>query len=428
MLLIAVSTNAGDYHSRIDGADVPRASHNSSSDEQARLRVVWHAPRQKHDRLIVTGTLFIESKDGKSKKPIDWVQPVTVLISKKPNERPAWGKGYDDSDSDYDDCTVLKNGTFSADFHVSQINRTVGEIENFQVGLSLGEKYGTTMVWKIKPVLPQTIKSVRIAGPKPLTETQQIINAAPSISLRSFDPMPLIQAVNHLQPMGKAKAIAALRDFLKIANNGDFVFRDRDPANIDTSDPECVYPIVLLLFAPKNAEGKRPGLSYGNTSMYPSKSDESLWPYVPLAVHDDIPFLIAQSVGTILGGAPKSPIVDVEWADKHGTLRKTKLRPSDNPVDAADAFLSLPKTKRLLKKQQGWGGLADVRRQAWRMIEPLAGPPEAHNPKHVRLGYRIDWDWQRHKTIAKSHQIQWDATRQRYTGHADSRRSTRKVP
>ena len=55
---------------------------------------------------------------------------------------------------------------------------------------------------------------------------------------------------NRLQPLGKKRAITELQEFLKVALPMPFAVRD--PANIDTSDSECVLLIVRLLFEPSN--------------------------------------------------------------------------------------------------------------------------------------------------------------------------------
>jgi len=400
-------------------------SHNPDAKEQKRLRIRWDktsmgffdysSQRQWHDsdavhprrQLAVRGTLSIVAEDGKIAKPIDWAQGVQVVLSRTSRNKPDWTKRHDSKDSAWSDCVVQKDGTFRATFRLDDIRRPVARTEPFQVAISLAVRSGRSLTWRNSvPVLPQTVAMVPIAGPHALSPTMQAINGAPSVSAEGFDPVTLVRAVNHLHSLGKAKAITELRDFLRIArySNGE-----RDPANIDTSDGQCVFLIVRLLFEPEKRGDKLPDVGIGAFIPFREENDVALWPLFPLALQDDIPFVLNE--GVILGGLAEHPGSHVNWAEKHGKLRARPLWPADDPLRAVDKLAALPQTARL--------GLPDrgvLRRQGWKTIAHLAQRPAGSQdfwPDH-RGKYDANADWEAHKRIAAKLKIRWDEKLQRY--------------
>ncbi len=185
----------------------------------------------------------------------------------------------------------------------------------------------------------------------------------------------LVRAVNHLHSLGKTKAIAELREFVNIAGQG---WTKRDPADIETSDYQCVFLIVRLLFEPQNPSESRPWMAIGAMSPTPRGEDQSLWPMFPLAVQDDLPFILIN--GVFLGGLPEHPYVHVDWAEKNGRLRAKPLRPADDPIAAVERLASLPQTRRLFKDDSHY---ALLRRQAW---ETRARPSVRQSSSTVAAG------------------------------------------
>jgi hypothetical protein len=310
-----------------------------------------------------------------------------------------------------------KDGKFSIFVEADRIRRTVGKSGDFQVGLCLRTKSEKTVKWSnATAVLPESVKTVSVPGPKPLSPTLQVINAAPAIDPTKFDPVALVRAVNHLQGLGNEKAIAELREFLKIARAGSSV--ERDPTNIDTSDSENVILIVRLLFEPDNAQTPRPELA-NHVIESPNENDKPLWPYYPLAIQDDFPFLLQSSRKAEFPGsfqfmefmtdpphvpAPSKAFVD--WAEKHGKLRAKPLRPIDDSVAAADRLLALPQANRL---PHFWS--ASPRMQCYYAISKLIMP---NGTTLDLLKLDDNTKWAEIKKIASKAKTRWSEKEQRY--------------
>lgn len=225
----------------------------------------------------------------------------------------------------------------------------------------------------------------------------QAINGAPSVS-PSYDwnPVMLVRAVNHLHSLGKTKAIAELREFMKIAGDG---WTKRDPGDIETADYQCVFPIVRLLFEPQNASESVPWMRIGAMLPMPRGEDQSLWPLFPLAIQDDLPFILIN--GVTLGGYPQHPYVHVDWAEKNGRLRAKPLRPADDPIASVERLARLPQTRRLFNDDWHY---ALLRRQAWEAIAHLVRVPVNDS----------DSAWEVHKKAAAKLKIRWDVDKQNY--------------
>jgi hypothetical protein len=412
------SYGIGDYEvTRLTKTDLPEETHNPTAQERDRLRVEWGEAVKDDspfEELLVRGRLLVQSPDGKSRKPVTWPQGVRVVMARSPDQKPDWTKRLDTNVVAWGDAITGADGLFEARVPLAYLSRVPGKTAPFRVTLCLGVKSGKTITWKSNaPVLAQTAGTIRVPGPSTLSSTHQILCAAPGLSGARFDSLALVRAVNHLQALGKEKAVAELRAFLKVASKIPRMGQ-REPGNIDTSDRESVLLVVQLLFEPATRGDERPIIPLGYTVPMPSPEDAKLWPLWPLAVQQDVPFLLA-GMG-IRGGPPYPPEINADWAEKHGKLRAKPLRPADDPLAAVDALCAAPQTARL------YGQLWDrplysrdvLRHQAWRMIEPIVGPWQTSRRERVRRGYDPDADWDKHKKVAARFKLRWDEKEQKY--------------
>jgi hypothetical protein len=419
------SSENSDSHYRTS-RQIPLETHNPDEKEQTRLRVKWDKagvlvydgkeqvvcdPDDRRalrpDRMLaIQGQLLIEAEDGRAASPIDWVQGVRVVISRTPQARPDWNERHLQRDSVWSDGVTTNDGRFFVIFQPDQIRRPVGRTGQFQIALSLGQKNGHTVSWKNStPVLPQTVTTIELAGAKPISPTLQTINGAPSVREGDFNPTMLVRAVNHLHALGKERAIAELRNYLEIARQSSHV--TRDPADIDTSNHQCVLLIVRLLFEPADPADKLPGLFIGAMSPSPPPEGKEQWPLFPLYVQEDIPFLLIR--GTWGTGTPRHPSRTVDWAEKFGKLREKPLRPGDDPLSAADKLLATPQAQRLFQRE------ADtelLRRQVWRMVRNLSGKPLDTKTFRPFPEYELHQDWETYEWIANK--IRWNVDQQNY--------------
>jgi hypothetical protein len=113
----------------------------------------------------------------------------------------------------------------------------------------------------------------------------------------------------------------------------------------------------------------------------------------------------------VIGAQPPGSIRPlVQWADKHGRVIRESLRPTDRPLEAADALFE----KLASDKDRGaLNNPSDLRRhlrsQAWRMVRHIdsAGRGSA-------APWTDEQAWSRIKAeIARRH-IRWDEERQEY--------------
>lgn len=400
-----------------------------------RIKAVWPDPVWKGNPIrkwpVIRGKLVVVSEDGKTASPVDWFQGIRVLIARSHSIHPDWSNGHVVADTVWQDHMVRADGSFEV-YWPTEIRRPIGGRKSFQIGVCLAARKDKTVTWDLSlPVHAGTIGQLSMFGPEPLTPTMQIINSAPSISSASFDPVALVRAVNHLQAMGKDKAIAALKEFLEVTEgiSPRSYSVEPIPEDIDTADPECVFLIVRVLFEPARAGQKLPEVLTGGGSPWPDEKDMELWPLHPLELRDDLPFMVVTTLGNI-AGLPQRPWEHIEWAEKFGKLRGAPLRPADNPLAIADALCSLAKMRRL-----GFG--EEIRHQALNIsvrqsgratrLSILSGFESRQNgrsePQHRFLRPTLtDEDWRKLSTVIGAKGLRWDAGQQEYVVTADGGR------
>lgn len=390
----------------------PLAKH-ITDDERESLRVSWISASvspldEAFPHLVVRGRLLRLTGDGKE-QPVDWLQPIRVVIAKTPGDRQDWTKGHMVEKSANGDFVVnwnedkqepVKNGEFAARIPIAQIERPIGEPGKFQVGLSLGEQAGQTMSWSnTMPVLPVTVHAIEVPGQPVLSGAVQAINGAPSSLGWDYDPAAMVRAVNALQVMGKEPAINALRDYLKLARVYGPRFEKRMAASIDTSDQSCLELLIPLAFERIDPMEKLPERDLEHVG-YRLKHER--WPNFDVRLEDDIPFHVVWYGGSI--GPRYTTAWLVDWAEDHGRLRHELLKPATDPLDAAD---------RICDKVAKRSGMNDdlrrhIRLQALRMVRHLLA-------KDVAESNVIDpGQWTKLKLLVGQLHVRWDAERQEY--------------
>lgn len=131
------------------------------------------------------------------------------------------------------------------------------------------------------------------------------------------DPLSLIQAVNRLQPLGKDKALAALSEYLRVA--------DGFGSGMRTS----LFLILRLLFEVPENPGYMPPMLVGAPTPSEPK-DPKLMPLFPLALIEDVPLYLIH--GYTLAGMAQPVEEHVDYFRKNGKLRQHPLQPSSNPL------------------------------------------------------------------------------------------------
>lgn len=148
-----------------------------------------------------------------------------------------------------------------------------------------------------------------------LRRLMRLLDAVPSYNGRA-DPLRLIQAVNALQRRGKARALAAIDEYLRVSSWLD------DPGR------EGVFHVLRVLFEPPAGESWPP-MMVGAPDL---TADPKLFPRAPIALVEDIPIVLVG--GYMLGGQAEPPEQHARWYRERGVLRAAPLRPPADPLGA----------------------------------------------------------------------------------------------
>jgi hypothetical protein len=218
-----------------------------------------------------------------------------------------------------------------------------------------------------------------------------------------YNPRKVIQAVNLLQPLGKEKALAVIKEFLRVMSH----FHD--------DGREGTFLVLRTLFEVPEDPGYMPRMHVGAPSV-PEPQDKRLLPRFPIALEQDIPFLV--NAGYSLSGRPEPPESHLDYFRKHGQFRAKLLVPSDRPFEVLEAFAKSPRwvfkeEKGLNDTERGRHYLTD---QILRLIDSVYRvEPDMHGNLLPRRGR--DAQERRKKIIdeATNLKIRWEPKGNRYT-------------
>lgn len=157
------------------------------------------------------------------------------------------------------------------------------------------------------------ILSLGVAHAAPLhTSTTGLLDALGPLNMSAYDPVPVIAAVNHLQPMGKAKGTAAIRAWLKA----------RRAAKAEP--PTAIFAVLRVLFAPKAKVVLRPPRL---GAPVPASTDQEIahLPRFPILMLDDVPLCVVE--GYTLGGLAEPASMYLDYLEKEGQWAPSPLAP-----------------------------------------------------------------------------------------------------
>ena len=147
----------------------------------------------------------------------------------------------------------------------------------------------------------------------------RLLNTAPGLDGDSYNPLPLIQIVNTLQPMGKEKALAAIGEYLRVS----------DQWSDDMGPRSGLFLVLRVLFdIPDNIDPDNAG-GFGMPSPAGPKDPHRI-PRFPIALVDDIPLMLVE--GYTLAGVATPMDEVLRFFRDNGKLHSQKLTPSDNPL------------------------------------------------------------------------------------------------
>ncbi len=226
-----------------------------------------------------------------------------------------------------------------------------------------------------------------------LYEAVRMIHRSPTIAASGFDPVNLIRAVNHLQGLGEAKAVAALQEYARVCGTN----QGRVWHKFETD--RIILIARLLWEAPEGGAVIRgPMLGGPVINIKRGAATQALF---PLAVRDDVPFLIND--GYELAGVAEDAMSYVSRCRENGVFRKKPMSPTKNPVAAgtsASAAVVKDLQPQYNTQYQSETVVEQVRRQA---IQAMG----ATDPDSVS-----DADWDR--AAGRALLLMWDAVKQEF--------------
>ncbi|MCH8047448.1 MAG: hypothetical protein IID44_27455 [Planctomycetes bacterium] len=251
-----------------------------------------------------------------------------------------------------------------------------------------------------------TVKSIFGAG-KPATEglpeekqlcrMLRVLDRVPSYFLHStnYDPLPVIQAVNILQPLGQRRALAVLEEYLRVTSSRD-------------SGREGMFLVLRVLFEIPDDPGHHPKI-FG---LLEEEKDMKSWPRFPIVVQDDIPFLAFGSFG-LAGGLELPELHLAKYRD--AKIRERPLTPTNKPLQALEKLIASARW-RIVNKTWHWNdkiSRAVLQEQSLRLVNSAfrvkAGLDDARLPwKKPKQRRRILDDFSKLS-------LRWDPTRNNYT-------------
>jgi hypothetical protein len=226
----------------------------------------------------------------------------------------------------------------------------------------------------------------------------QLIDAVPSYQAPP-DPLPLIQAVNALQRLGRERAVTVLRDYLRATP------RDQERRN-------GTFLIVRTLFEVPDPPGHLPMMGVGSPRPA-APADPRALPRFPIVIVDDIPFRVVG--GYAVGGKPEAAEDHLEAVAHDGVLRAHPLRPPDDPLAVIDRLAGHAGTAFL--REAGLdddGGRARIIDQGLGLLGEISQIPDRTAGARFGSGPDVDARWQIARGAALAGSIVWDAATDRY--------------
>jgi hypothetical protein len=198
----------------------------------------------------------------------------------------------------------------------------------------------------------------------------KLIHRSPSAEGFQFNPLSLIRSVNGLWPLGKDKALQALRAYDQLCQSGDTHRQFRYDL-----DEQRIFLMARLLFVRSDHDPRMPVMGIGGTYLDDLR-DNPHWPLFPLALEDDVPFFLVG--GFNLGGVPESPTVHLDYCAAKCQLRLRPLAPTASPPLAAETLLNSKDWQALFIRPEQYGQFETrniIRQQAVRAVEYLLPEP-----------------------------------------------------
>jgi len=284
-----------------------------------------------------SGRMFYRKSGGAS--PVHWLQGITVLLSIEQEACVSWAENKA-ADATLSETVILaSDGSFTVEFDLRESTRNPLVVEKFQIGVSLAKtnmlRSGKARIrWSSSDrFLTESVNEISVPASPEIPHEIRLIDLACKWPFQDRDGSKLIRAVNALHAQGKEQAIASMRQYLQQSRGG-----------LGESD-EIVFWILRSLFEPGDLEERSYRPMIFAAFFVEPKTQRQLWPWDPMDVVDQIPFMLGRQIGG--GGVPEHPSSHLDWFEKHGVLRHQPLSPTVNPLMAAEELCTSKKFQTL---------------------------------------------------------------------------------
>jgi len=237
----------------------------------------------------------------------------------------------------------------------------------------------------------------------------RLLDTAPGLDGYSYNPLPVIQIVNTLQPLGKEKALAAVAEYVRVSDEWYDFWGPRSG----------MFLVLAVCFDLPNGIYPDQAGGFGAPSPGPPK-DPGRIPRFPIAIIDNIPLMLVSGY-TFQGMAtPMENVVDFYRAK--GSIRATPLVPSNDPLAA---ITHLTNSKQWIYGDTNlqrtdfsisFGPTEDARReksmlmeQLLRLLDSVYRLPTDVNGNRLPCGEPPEPAWQKIVADVSALKIKWDS-------------------
>ena len=239
-----------------------------------------------------------------------------------------------------------------------------------------------------------------------LRDLLRLLDTAPGFSGYDYNPLPVIQIVNALQPLGKEKALAAIGEYIRVSARWKGL----------TGSDNMFLLLRVLIDVPDSIDPRQIE-RFGMPSPAGPKDPHRI-PRFPIVLVDDIPLMLIR--GYALEGVPISMDRVLAFFRDNGQIRPAPLTPTNDPLSA---IVHLMNSKQWiygdtnLQEAGGFsfGGAEDsedeksmLMEQLLRLIDLVYWMPTDVLGNRLPCGEPPEPTWQRIVSEVSALKIKWD--------------------
>lgn len=343
----------------------------------------------------VRGRLVLKHAESGAEKPVDWFQGITVSMARSPDTTPDWTSEMNPAETLSTSVVATSAGRFRARLDLRSVAFDRHLEHQFCFGIALsehkvlsGDSQQVTSSSKT-PAVAGSVKFLKVPATPPVAPELALIDAAADWPFQNPDTTNLIRAANALKRLGKARALAALEEYLDLVGRYD----DRD----------IVFWLIHVLFEPIRLDERIPTPLIAVAVDGDESAVADQWPDDVIVIMDDVPLMLGRGIG--MGGMPEHPSSHIQWARQQGVLREKPLQPATDPFAVADVVL---RTRWFRNHRRD--NAPNLKAQVLAMVRPrriVQYPDEL-------LDFTADDDWEEARNEVRRRGMHWDTREEQF--------------